>query len=53
MRMAIDAALVAEENGDVPIGTVIVHENRVIARAYNQRETLLKDPTAHAGRPSP
>jgi tRNA(adenine34) deaminase len=47
MRMAIDAALVAEENGDVPIGTVIVHENRVIARAYNQREQL-KDPTAHA-----
>lgn len=47
MRMAIDAALVAEENGDVPIGTVIVRENRVIARAYNQREQL-KDPTAHA-----
>jgi len=47
MRMAIDAALVAEENGDVPIGAVIVHEGRVIARAYNQREQL-KDPTAHA-----
>jgi tRNA(adenine34) deaminase len=47
MRMAIDAALVAEENGDVPIGTVIVYENRVIGRAYNQREQL-KDPTAHA-----
>jgi len=47
MRMAIDAAQVAEENGDVPIGTVIVHEGRVIARAYNQREQL-KDPTAHA-----
>ncbi len=47
MRMAIDAAQVAEENGDVPIGAVIVHEGRVIARAYNQREQL-KDPTAHA-----
>jgi len=47
MRMAIDVALVAEENGDVPIGTVIVHEGRVIAKAYNQREQL-KDPTAHA-----
>jgi len=47
MRMALDAALVAEENGDVPIGTVIVHENRIIAKAYNQREQL-KDPTAHA-----
>jgi len=47
MRMAIDAALVAEENGDVPIGTIIVHEGRIIAKAYNQREQL-KDPTAHA-----
>jgi tRNA(adenine34) deaminase len=47
MRMALDAALVAEENGDVPIGAVIVHEGRLIAKAYNQREQL-KDPTAHA-----
>jgi tRNA(adenine34) deaminase len=47
MRMALDAALVAQENGDVPIGTVIVHDGRVIAKAYNQREQL-KDPTAHA-----
>ena len=47
MRMAIDAAFIAEENGDVPIGAVIVHEGRVIAKAYNQREQL-QDPTAHA-----
>lgn len=47
MKMAIDQAYIAEENGDVPIGCVIVHENRVIARAYNQREQL-GDPTAHA-----
>ena len=47
MRAAIDAAYIAEENGDVPIGAVIVHENRIIARAYNQREQLA-DPTAHA-----
>jgi tRNA(adenine34) deaminase len=47
MRMALDAAMVAEENGDVPIGTVIIHEGRVIAKAYNQREQL-QDPTAHA-----
>lgn len=47
MRMAVDAAGVAEENGDVPIGAVIVYEGRVIAKAYNQREQL-KDPTAHA-----
>lgn len=47
MRMAIDQAYIAEENGDVPIGTVIVYENRVIAKAHNQRQ-LLNDPTAHA-----
>lgn len=47
MRMAIDQAYIAEENGDVPIGCVIVHENRVIAKSYNQREQL-HDPTAHA-----
>ena len=47
MRAAIDAAEIAEGNGDVPIGAVIVCENRIIARAYNQREQLA-DPTAHA-----
>jgi tRNA(adenine34) deaminase len=47
MRLAIDAAHIAEENGDVPIGAVIVCDNRVIGRAYNQREQL-NDPTAHA-----
>ncbi len=47
MRMAIDQAYIAEEHGDVPIGAVIVYNNRVIARAHNQRQ-LLNDPTAHA-----
>jgi tRNA(adenine34) deaminase len=47
MRMAIDQARIAEENGDVPIGAVIVHNNQIIAKAYNQREQL-QDPTAHA-----
>ena len=47
MRKDIDAATIAEENGDVPIGCVIVHDGKVIARAYNQREQL-QDPTAHA-----
>ena len=32
---------------EVPVGAVIVHEGRIIARAYNQVETL-KDATAHA-----
>ena len=47
MKMAIDAAHIAEENGDVPIGAVIVYQNQLIAKAYNQREQL-QDPTAHA-----
>ena len=47
LRAAITAAKIAEENGDVPIGAVIVYQNRIIARAYNQREQLA-DPTAHA-----
>jgi tRNA(adenine34) deaminase len=47
MKLAIDQAKIAEENGDVPIGAVIVHKNTIIAKAYNQREQL-KDPTAHA-----
>lgn len=37
-------AYLAEE---VPVGAVIVHEGRIIARAFNQVETL-KDATAHA-----
>ncbi len=47
MLEAIKAAEIAEENGDVPIGAVVVYENQVIGRAYNQREQL-NDPTAHA-----
>jgi tRNA(adenine34) deaminase len=47
MRIAVDAAHIAEENGDVPIGAVIVYKDQIIGKAYNQREQL-KDPTAHA-----
>jgi len=47
MRVAIESAKIAEENGDVPIGAVIVYKNQIIAKAYNQREQL-QDPTAHA-----
>ena len=47
MQMAIEQARIAEENGDVPIGAVIVGENGIIGKAYNQREQL-QDPTAHA-----
>jgi tRNA(adenine34) deaminase len=47
MRVALDQAQAAFDAGEVPIGAVIVHEDRIIAAAGNQRETL-QDPTAHA-----
>lgn len=47
MREALKQAEKALEADEVPVGAVIVHEGRVIARAYNQRE-MLRDPTAHA-----
>lgn len=47
MKIAIEQAQIAEENGDVPIGAVIVYQNQIIGKAYNQREQL-QDPTAHA-----
>ena len=47
MQIAIKEAKFAEENGDVPIGAVVVYKNQIIGKAYNQREQL-QDPTAHA-----
>ena len=47
MQAALAEARSAFEAGEVPIGAVIVHEDRLIAAAGNQRESL-NDPTAHA-----
>jgi Cytosine/adenosine deaminases len=47
MELAITEAGKARAIGEVPIGAVIVRNDRVIARAYNRRETL-QEPTAHA-----
>ncbi|MEZ6106613.1 MAG: nucleoside deaminase [Pirellulaceae bacterium] len=47
MRLALQQAVAAFEQDEVPVGAVIVHEGRVIGAAHNQRETL-SDPTAHA-----
>ena len=47
MGEAIRQALRAYEAEEVPIGAVIVRESRIIARAFNQVETL-RDATAHA-----
>ena len=47
MRQAIAEAQRALAENEVPIGAVIVHRDRIIASAHNQREQL-RDPTAHA-----
>jgi len=47
MTQALRSAADAAEDGEVPVGAVIYHRDRLIGRAYNQRETL-QDPTAHA-----
>ncbi len=47
MRMAIKEAEKAFDKGEVPIGAVVVHQNKVIGRSHNQTR-LLKDATAHA-----
>jgi tRNA(adenine34) deaminase len=47
MRKALDEAAAAFEQGEVPVGAVIVHGESIIGTGYNQRESL-QDPTAHA-----
>lgn len=47
MKQALKEAQRGMENGEVPVGAIIVSENRIIARASNQTE-MLSDATAHA-----
>jgi tRNA(adenine34) deaminase len=47
MRIAYQEAEAALADDEVPVGAVIVHGDKVIASAHNQRERL-RDPTAHA-----
>ena len=47
MRRALDEARQALEEGEIPIGAVVVAKGRIISRAHNQTETL-NDVTAHA-----
>ncbi len=47
MKMALREAEKAAENGEVPVGAVLVANGVVIARGYNQTEQL-NDVTAHA-----
>ena len=47
MKQAYSEAEKAFEEGEVPVGAIVVCEGRMIARAHNQTE-LLRDVTAHA-----
>jgi tRNA(adenine34) deaminase len=47
MNLALQQAQYAFEDGEVPVGAVVVVNNKIIARAHNQVERL-NDPTAHA-----
>jgi tRNA(adenine34) deaminase len=47
MREALKEAVKAFDTGEVPVGAVVVSNNRIIARAHNQTEKLT-DATAHA-----
>lgn len=47
MRMALQEAAKGAESGEVPIGSVVVLDGKVIGRGHNLRETL-QDPSAHA-----
>ncbi len=47
MQLALKEAQMAFDEGEIPVGCVVVVENRVIARAHNQVERL-QDCTAHA-----
>jgi tRNA(adenine34) deaminase len=47
MKKALQEAEAAYEKGEIPVGAVVVIENRIIARAHNLTE-LLVDVTAHA-----
>ncbi len=47
MRMALEEAKAAWEQGEIPVGAVVVAQGRVIGRGHNLTETL-HDVTAHA-----
>ncbi len=47
MRLALLEAQQAYDNGEIPVGAVMVCNNKIIAKAHNQTQ-MLADPTAHA-----
>ena len=47
MEIAYQQAELAREHDEVPIGAIIVKDNKIISKGYNQKETM-NDVTAHA-----
>ncbi len=47
MSFALREARLAAEEGETPIGAVLVYENAILTLEHNRRESL-RDPTAHA-----
>ncbi len=47
MKEALEEAKKAYKKGEIPVGAVVVINDRIIAKAHNQKETTF-DPTAHA-----
>jgi tRNA(adenine34) deaminase len=47
MKQALAQAQIAFEEDEVPVGAVVVMNNKIISRGYNQVERL-NDPTAHS-----
>ncbi|HEY5615936.1 MAG TPA: tRNA adenosine(34) deaminase TadA [Bacteroidota bacterium] len=47
MKLALREAEQAFEENEVPVGALVVHEDKMIGKGYNQIERL-QDPTAHA-----
>jgi len=47
MELAIKQAFIAKDNGEVPIGAVLVHNGKIVAQSGNLT-IAQSDPTAHA-----
>jgi tRNA(adenine34) deaminase len=47
MRMALKEAERAYDEGEVPVGAIVVIDGKIVSRGYNMVEKL-NDPTAHA-----
>ncbi len=47
MNLAIKEALKAKNGGDVPVGAVVVHKNKIISKAFNKKEKS-KNAICHA-----